>query len=243
MAQVRDFDVSQLGGVLVVCGHYGVGKTALSLSLVKDAACAGKHVTLVDLDVVNPYFRSSDQAQSLRAAGISVITPVYAGPDCNIDMPALTGAVAPAIERASSDAGELCVIDVGGDDAGAAALGRFSCTITSAPYEMWYVVNRYRALTRDPREACEVLYEIERASRLRATAIVANSHLMGDTDEDAISESLPFAREVACASGLPLAAVCVPASCADAARERLSQEGADVALYEIDPYRQTPWSN
>ena len=96
MAQVRDLDVSQLAGVLVVCGHYGVGKTALSLSLVKDASRVGKHVTLVDLDVVNPYFRSSDQAQSLRAAGISVITPVYAGPDCNIDMPALTGAVAPA---------------------------------------------------------------------------------------------------------------------------------------------------
>ena len=108
---------------------------------------------------------------------------------------------------------------------------------------MCYVVNRYRALTRDPHEACEVLYEIERASRLRATAIVANSHLMGDTDEDAISQSLPFAREVACAAGLPLAAVCVPASCADAARERLSQEGADVVLYQIDPYRQTPWSN
>ena len=139
MAQVRDFDVSQLAGVLIVCGHYGVGKTALSLSLAKDAARAGKRVSLIDLDVVNPYFRSSDQAQSLRAAGISVITPVYAGPDCNIDMPALTGAVAPAIERASSDAGELCVIDVGGDDAGAAALGRFSHTIASAPYEMWYV--------------------------------------------------------------------------------------------------------
>ena len=105
---------------------------------------------------------------------------------------------------------------------------------------MWYVVNRYRALTRDPHEACEVLCEIECASRLRATAIVANSHLMGDTDEDAISQSLPFAREVACEAG---AAVCVPASCADAARERLSQECADVALYQIDPYRQTPWSN
>ena len=91
--------------------------------------------------------------------------------------------------------------------------GRFSCTIASAPYEMWYVANRYRALTRDPHEACEVLYEIERASRLHVTAIVANSHLMDDTDEDAISQSLPFAREVACAAGLPLAAVCVPASC------------------------------
>ena len=67
MAQVRDFDVSQLSGVLIVCGHYGVGKTAFSLSLAKDAFRAGKHVTLVDLDVVNPYFRSSDQAKSLRA--------------------------------------------------------------------------------------------------------------------------------------------------------------------------------
>ena len=170
MAQVSDFDVSQLSGVLIVCGHYGVGKTAFSLSLAKDAFRAGKHVTLVDLDVVNPYFRSSDQAQSLRAAGISVITPVYAGPDCNIDMPALTGAVAPAIERASSDAGELCIIDVGGDDAGAAALGRFSRTIASAPYEMWYVVNRYRALTRDPHEACSTKSSAHRAFARRQSS-------------------------------------------------------------------------
>ena len=243
MGQVRGFDVSQMSGVLIVCGHYGVGKTALSLALAKDAAHAGKRVTLVDLDVVNPYFRSSDQAESLREAGISVITPVYAGPDCNIDMPALTGAIVPAVERAQSEENELCIIDVGGDDSGAAALGRFSRTIASAPYEMWYVVNRYRALTRKAREACEVLFEIESSSRLSATGVVANSHLMGDTNEESISRSLPFAREVAQAAGLPLVFVCVPATCSDATSARLSQEGVDVALYAIDPYRQTPWSN
>ena len=223
--------------ITLVCGHYGSGKTNFALNLAVNAAKRGEKITLVDLDIVNPYFRTADYKDELEAAGVNVIAQNLEG--TTLDAPALTARMFSIFEESMG----RVIVDVGGDDAGAAALGRFSRTITSAPYEMWYVVNRYRALTRDPREACEVLYEIERASRLRVTAIVANSHLMGDTDEDAISESLPFAREVACASGLPLAAVCVPASCADAARERLSQEGADVALYEIDPYRQTPWSN
>ena len=223
--------------ITLVCGHYGSGKTNFALNLAVNAAKRGEKITLVDLDIVNPYFRTADYKDELEAAGVNVIAQNLEG--TTLDAPALTARMFSIFEESMG----RVIVDVGGDDAGAAALGRFSRTIASAPYEMWYVVNRYRVLTRDPYEACEVLNEIERASRLRATAIVANSHLMGDTDEDAISTSLPFAREVACAAGLPLAAVCVPASCADAVRERLSQEGADVALYEIDPYRQTPWSN
>lgn len=239
---MRTFQPQALSGVVVVCGHYGTGKTAFSLSLAKDAAAAGGRVTLVDLDVVNPYFRSSDQAATLEAAGVTVVAPVFAGPDCNIDMPALTGAVAPAIERAQTGRGELCVIDVGGDDAGAAALGRFSRAIASAPYEMWYVANRYRALTRTPLEALAVLSEIEEASRLRVTGVVANSHLMADTDVAAVSESLPFAREVSRLAGVPLVAVCAPAACEQDVRRLFAGEGTDVPLYSIDPYRQTPWS-
>ena len=223
--------------ITLVCGHYGSGKTNFALNLAVNAAKRGEKITLVDLDIVNPYFRTADYKDELEAAGVNVIAQNLEG--TTLDAPALTARMFSIFEESMG----RVIVDVGGDDAGAAALGRFSRTIASEPYEMWYVVNRYRALTRDPHEACEVLCEIERASRLRVTAIVANSHLMDDTDEDAISQSLPFAREVACAAGLPLAAVCVPASCADTARERLSQGCADVALYQIDPYRQTPWSN
>ena len=237
------FQPQELSGVVVVCGHYGVGKTAFSLALARDAAASGKEVTLVDLDVVNPYFRSSDEGAELEAAGIRVVSPVYAGPSCNIDMPALTGAVAPAIERARADAGRLIVIDVGGDDAGASALGRFSGVIGQGSYRMLYVVNRFRALTQAPADALGILRDIEGACRLRATGIVDNSHLMGDTTAACIEEGARFACEVARAAGLPLVAHVVAKRFAALGAQALAWVGDTACLYEIAPYRQTPWGN
>ena len=240
---MRTFQPQALSGVVVVCGHYGVGKTAFSLALAGDAARAGRAVTLVDLDVVNPYFRSSDQRQALEDAGVSVVSPVYAGPSCNIDMPALTGAVEPAIERARADARRIVVIDVGGDDAGASALGRFAGAIAQGSYQMLYVVNRFRALTQAPREAIGVLRDIEGACRLRATGIVDNSHLMGDTTAGSIEEGARFACEVAREAGLPLVAHVVAKRFADAGACALARVNDGACLYAIEPYRQTTWGN
>ena len=116
--------------VVVVCGHYGVGKTNFALNLAHDARAAGCAVTLVDLDVVNPYFRSSDYAKELAACGVRVIAPVFAALGTSLDVPSLTGAIVPAIEEAQqairTDASaefpsRMVIIDAGGDDAGASA--------------------------------------------------------------------------------------------------------------------------
>ncbi len=240
---MRTFQPEELSGVVVVCGHYGVGKTAFSLALARDAAAGERAVTLVDLDVVNPYFRSSDERAELEAAGVDVVSPVYAGPSCNIDMPALTGAVAPAIERAQADAGRLVVIDVGGDDAGASALGRFSGVIAQGSYRMLYVVNRFRALTQTPAEAIGVLRDIEDACRLRATGVVDNSHLMGDTTAACIEEGARFACDVARAAGIPLVAHVVAKRFAKAGEQALARAGDTAPLYAIAPYRQVMWGN
>ena len=84
--------------VLVVTGHYGVGKTNLSLNLAFDAAARGRQVTVVDLDVVNPFFRSSDYRDLLGERGVRVIAPVFAG--TNLDGPSLSGTIAPVVEAA-----------------------------------------------------------------------------------------------------------------------------------------------
>ena len=86
--------------VVVVTGHYGVGKTNFSLNLALDAAAAGREVTLIDLDVVNPYFRSSEYREMMEAAGIRLIAPVFAERGSNLDVPSLTGAIVPAIQMA-----------------------------------------------------------------------------------------------------------------------------------------------
>ena len=211
--------------VTVVCGHYGTGKTNLSINLAIECARSGEDVTLIDLDVVNPYFRSADYADILTKEGVRVIGPNFA--NTNLDTPSLPGAISGYLEM-----GERVIVDVGGDDAGATALGVYSRQIMEAKPEVIYVVNRYRSLTTEPAEAVEILREIEATARIRATAIVNNSHLKQRTDAKVIEDSIPFAEEVSRMTGLPLLFTTAP---------------SDVHLYNIekihpiDIYVRTPW--
>ena len=230
--------------VVVVCGHYGVGKTNLTLNVALDAAATGRAVTVIDLDVVNPFFRSSDYRALLDERGIRLVAPVFAG--TNVDGPSLSGAIEPAIDgaqRAWRDGDErpLTVIDVGGDDVGATALGRFAPAIARAPYALLYVVNRCRNLTQQPAEAVSVLREIEAKARLRATAVVNNTHLKQDTDEGTIALGVPFARAVADELGLPLACTTVPARLADRESALTGPNGDPQTLYPVQVYVRTPW--
>ncbi len=210
----------------IICGHYGCGKTNLSINLALDHAAQGKRVTLVDLDLVNPYFRSSDYKEPLEKNGIEVIAPVFAG--TNLDLPAIS----PALYALFAKEGEI-ILDVGGDDAGATVLGGFSRQIQELPYEMLYVVNRYRVLSTTPEEAAQLLREIEAVSRLKATGVVNNSHLKEQTTADDILRSVSFAEEVAGRLGLPLLCTTVP--------KRLEQEVMLRKLYPVSVYVRPPW--
>ncbi len=212
--------------VNVVCGHYGTGKTNLSINLALECARAGESVTLIDMDVVNPYFRSADYSEALTREGIRVIGPNFA--NTNLDTPSLPGAIAGAIEM-----GERVIIDVGGDDAGATALGVYSRQINEADPEVIYVINRYRSLTTTAEEAVGILGEIERTARIRATALVNNSHLKSLTDVRTVEDSLPFAEEVARITGLPLLFTTAP-------RDVALLSNID-KIHPIDVYVKAPW--
>ncbi len=192
----------------LVCGHYGCGKTNLSLNMACDLAGRGEKVALVDLDIVNPYFRSSDQRAALEARGIRLIAPGSAG--TTLDVPALPAEIAATFGSAGDG-----ILDVGGADAGAPARGRFSGKIKKLDYDMLYVVNKYRPLTSGPIDAARLLGEIEAASRLKATGLVNNSHLMHHTTAETIMSSLRYAEELAASLGLPLTITTAPKSRAD----------------------------
>lgn len=192
----------------LICGHYGVGKTNLSCNIAFDSAGEGLDPTLVDLDIVNPYFRISEQRRSLEEAGIGLIAPVFAEAGSSLDVPSLRGAVEPALERATEQS--PVIVDVGGDDAGSTALGRFATTVSSKDYGMIGVLNAYRNLVADPTEAVTNLREIERTCGLRITALVDNSHLQDETDEDILAAGYAYAEEVASRMDLPLVAVTYP---------------------------------
>ncbi|MDR2529931.1 MAG: ParA family protein [Oscillospiraceae bacterium] len=216
---------------VIICGHYGCGKTNLSLNIAIAQARLGKNVTLVDLDVVNPYFRSSDHSRLLEIYNIRLIAPKSAGG--NLDAPALPPEIL-AVFDAPDDSSDFTIIDAGGDPVGATVLGRFSNRIIKKGYEMLYVVNRYRPETADAQTAAALLPEIEAASHLCATGVVNNSHLMGETTRETVVASMRFARETAARLELPLKMVAVPRELA----AQFSQRDA----FPIDVYVKTPWA-
>ncbi|WP_139652918.1 nucleotide-binding protein [Raoultibacter phocaeensis] len=241
-ASNRTATLFPLAPITVVIGHYGVGKTNFSINLALDAAARGYAVTLMDLDVVNPYFRSSDYRELLEGAGVHVVSPIFAG--TTIDSPSLSGAVYTAIEDAirQGDDGETCVIiDAGGDDVGATALGRFAPRIAEGDHEVLYVVNRYRNLTQEPREAAELLGEIEAKAGLSATGIVNNSHLKEDTTEEVVVAGTAFANEVSERLGLPIVCTAVPKRIVDQKNGTFSKNAAIQNVYPVQVYVRTPW--
>lgn len=214
--------------VTVVCGHYGTGKTNLSINLALDCARNGEDVTLVDLDVVNPYFRSADYADVLTENGVRVVGPNFA--NTNLDTPSLPGAVRNVIAE-----GSRVIVDVGGDDAGATALGVYSRTLADADPDVIYVVNRYRSMTTHAEEAVQILREIEATSHLRATCVANNSHLKQDTSEDTVLDSMGFAEEVASASGLPLRFTTAPRGLDFSILNKIPN------IYPVDVLVRAPW--
>ena len=190
--------MSEQARITVICGHYGCGKTNLALNLALDAAAAGERVTVADLDIVNPYFRSSEYGGLLEEQGIRLIAPVFAG--TTLDTPTLP----PELYSLFDPSAGKVFIDAGGDDAGVTALGGLHQLLEEAGYEMLYVINRYRVLSQTPEAALALLREIETASRLKATGLVNNSHLGVETTLDTLLGGLDFARKTSELTGLPL---------------------------------------
>ena len=180
-------------------GHYGSGKTNIAVNYALHLAAEGKKVCIADLDIVNPYFRTKDSEKDLAEAGIELISPQFA--NSNVDLPAL-----PAESyRLVQDKNIYGIMDIGGDDRGAYALGRFTPAILEeGNYRMAFVANCYRPLTRTPEDALEILKEIENACGLRFTCLVNNSNLGPETTPETLLDSFSYMEKLSKLSGLPL---------------------------------------
>lgn len=199
--------------VSLFCGHYGSGKTNIAVNYALYLKHLGYDTAIADIDIVNPYFRTKDSEAELRAAGIDVISLPFA--NTNVDLPALPAEVYSLVQNRSRHA----VFDVGGDDRGAYALGRYVPQILAEnDFEMLYVTNFYRPLTQTPESALEVLREIEAACGIPVTGIINNSNLGVQTTAACVRETDPLAQELSRISGLPLVMT--------TAEESLGLEGA-----------------
>ncbi|MBP3633873.1 MAG: hypothetical protein J6J43_04790, partial [Oscillospiraceae bacterium] len=156
-----------------------------------------------DLDIVNPYFRTKDSAEELQKAGVDLISPQFA--NSNVDLPALPAEAYRLVE----DTATYAIMDIGGDDRGAYALGRFAPMILKEnDFRMAFVANCYRPLTRTAEEALEVMREIEAACGLSFTCIVNNANLGPETTKETVLASQDFIKKLCDLSGLPLWLTC-----------------------------------
>jgi CobQ/CobB/MinD/ParA nucleotide binding domain. len=215
---------------IIVCGHYGCGKTNFCINLAFDLSRLGKKVSIVDIDIVNPYFRASEYKDILSAKNINIISPAYAL--STLDIPALSS----EIYSIFSNDDDHVIIDTGGDDAGVTALGRFSSNIIeSKNYTMLYLVNSYRALTKTTSEAVTIFHEIEAASKLKVTGIVNNSHLKAKTSAKDIINSCEFADNVAFELNLPVIITTAPANIYNELVDKINN------LYKVNIHVKSSW--
>ena len=185
--------------ITLFAGHYGSGKTNIAVNYALKLREDGKPVVIADLDIVNPYFRTKDSEKELSEAGIRLISSEFAS--SNVDLPALPQDVYSIVDNNT----EYAVMDIGGDDRGAYALGRYADSIKKENnYEMFMVINMYRPLTRDVESTLEVMNEIEAACTKKYTAIVNNSNIGVETTAEDVLDSLSYAQKVSESTGLPI---------------------------------------
>ena len=185
--------------ITLFAGHYGSGKTNIAVNYAKFIKSQGFSVSIIDLDIVNPYFRTKDSEADLKKHGIEIVSSEYA--NTNLDAPALPKEIYSAIAYKS----KKLVIDVGGDDRGAVALGRFAPDILAEnDYDMLFVANFYRPLTKTAEDAFEVMQEIEAAGHIRFTGIVHNSNIGEETTANDVMKKEIELNKLKALSGLPI---------------------------------------
>ena len=185
--------------VTVLTGHDGSGKTSLAVNWALKLSESGRAVMVADLDIVNPYFRTTDRRRELEARGIQLIASRFA--NSNLDLPALPAELYAAVESRE----RYAVLDVGGDDRGAVALGRYvPFLLAEGDYEMLFVVNFCRPLTRTALDALGVLREVEAACGLPATALVNNSNLGRETTAETVLQTVERMHELSRLANLPV---------------------------------------
>lgn len=185
----------------IFTGHFGSGKSEVSVNFALKLSHVKNKTAIVDLDIVNPYFRAVDAKKTLTDSNIRVVSPVYA--NTNVDIPALS----PEINALFEDKSYNVVFDVGGDDFGAKALARYNEEILNEGYEMYLVINTKRQETDTDDKIAEMAKEIEYASNLKITGLVNNTNLLKHTTIEDVKDGHMIIKEASKKLGVPISFV------------------------------------
>ncbi len=213
--------------ITIYLGHYGSGKTELSISKAFSLKEQGLDVVLVDLDIVNPYFRSGEQKSKLEEAGIRVIMPTFEG--TNVAVPSLPAETNMIFENKNIHA----VIDVGGSPSGAAALGRYSQMILREDYETVFVINTMRPFTTTAEDIFRISKEIEHKCRLNIKSVVNNTNVAMDTTHEMVEDAQIIVEDASELMNAQMTEICAMPEIIDT----FSQEFKDKYKSKIKPIK------
>ncbi len=218
--------------ITIFTGHYGSGKTENAINYALQLKKQGEDVIIVDLDLVNPYYRTKDAEEFLVQQGIEVISPLYA--NTNVEMLTLPSDV----YRVFADKTKKIVFDVGGDDDGATALGRFFSYFSQDSYDMYIVVNTKRPLTDTKENIIITLLGIAEKSRLMPTGLINNTNIAAQTQIEDIKNGEEIVLDVAKELGIPFICNTVMDDLAAAYRECTNQPVLPLHKFMIMPWQE-----
>lgn len=216
----------------IFVGGFGSGKTEIAINYSIDCKKRYQQVAIVDLDIVNPYFRSREVKEILKLQGVKMVSPE--GKLTYSDVPIIS----PEIKGLIQNQDFRLILDVGGDDVGSVVLGNFRNFIKDFDYEMFLVVNTFRPFTRNVSQIKQMTREIEHTSRLKITGIVSNPNLSIETDEENIIEGHKEIVKASKALDIPIKFVCVD----ERFIKKINKENIKESIFYIKPYMKLPWN-
>ena len=215
--------------IQIITGHYGSGKTEYAVNLALHLAQERENVTLADLDIVNPYFRSYEQAKRLEDAGIRVIVTSCGG---IADIPAINPEVMSVFQQEKWTG----VLDIGGDPIGARVLARFAPQLKTSDFDLLFVLNANRPETKDVESALQYMQGIEAECRQKVTGIVNNTHLCGETTAEEILKGARLAQELSERTSLPVIHHAVQRKFVEQVQDKLSEPVLPMNIYMKKPW-------
>jgi len=217
--------------LVIVIGHYGSGKTEFAVNYAVKMKEIYENVSIADLDIVNPYFRSREKREFFEEIGIKLFDSSIR--NTAVDLPALPAELMGVIVNPNIKS----ILDVGGDPVGARVLARFAEQIKNVEYDMFYVINGNRPDTSTVDGVINYLKMIEATSRLKITGLVNNTHMLKATTVEDVEFGHELTKKVSWETDIPIRYEAVIKETAD----KIKNHEIIEKLFPINLYMREEW--